>query len=256
MNLSNLIQSLSAYRVRSLHTSLNQPEEPDPDIGSIDNNPEPTPIDQPLTVARGLLQHGATTPLSQQLNSTESFSKAINGNNSITTEEDTNETTNIELRIESKYLHAGRCACFACSYSRDSLETDRDSNAELNNTLSNADPTIAFGTLNELSDYLTTGFWEEAGRFTRRYNLGSTGGGAKNGRLTFNITGWENDSNGLSSERKALTREVFKVYEAITGISFVEVATGGDIRFTDNDSMEPMPIWWRMVRARPQHRKY
>ena len=81
MNLSNLIQSLSAYRVRSLHTSLNQPEEPDPDIGSIDNNPAPTPIDQPLTVARGLLQNGATTPLSQQLNSTESFSEAINGNN-------------------------------------------------------------------------------------------------------------------------------------------------------------------------------
>ena len=236
MNLSNLIQSLSAYRVRSLHTSLNQPEEPDPDIGSIDNNPAPTPIDQPLTVARGLLQNGATTPLSQQLNSTESFSEAINGNNSITTEEEAAETTNIEFRIESKYLHAGRCACFACSYSRDSLETDRDSNAELNNTLSNADPTIAFGTLNELSDYLTTGFWEEAGTYTRRFNLGGSGLGAKNGQLTYNITGWADDSNGLSAERQNLTREVFNVYEAITGISFVEVATEGDFRFTDNDS--------------------
>ncbi|WP_415408971.1 S8 family serine peptidase [Synechococcus sp. A10-1-5-9] len=187
-------------------------------------------------MARGLLQNGATTPLSQQLNSTESFSEAIHGNNSITTEEEANETTNIEFRIESKYLHAGRCACFACSYSRDSLETDRESNAELNNTLSNADPTIAFGTLNELSDYLTTGFWEEAGTYTRRFNLGGSGLGAKNGQLTYNITGWADDSNGLSAERQNLTREVFKVYEAITGISFVEVATEGDFRFTDNDS--------------------
>ncbi|EAR17767.1 hypothetical protein WH7805_09564 [Synechococcus sp. WH 7805] len=236
MNLSNLIESLSAYRARSLHTSLNQPEEPDPDISSIDNNPALTPIDQPLTVARGLLQNGATTPPSQQLNSTESFSEAINGNNSITTEEEANETTNIEFRIESKYLHAGRCACFACSYSRDSLETNRESNSELNNTLSNADPTIAFGTLNELSDYLTTGFWEEAGTYTRRFNLGGSGLGAKNGQLTYNITGWADDSNGLSAERQNLTREVFNVYEAITGIEFVEVATEGDFRFTDNDS--------------------
>ena len=173
MKLFNLMDSLDAYRMRSLHTSLNQPEDPDPDISSIDSNTESTPVAQPLTVARGLLQNDATTTTySEQINSIESFSEVILGNNDITTENEVDETTNLEFRIESQYLHAGRCACFACSFGRDSFETERDSNTELNNTLSNTAPTIAFGTLNELSDYLTTGFWEEAGTFTRRYNLG------------------------------------------------------------------------------------
>ena len=87
-----------------------------------------------------------------------------------------------------------------------------------------------------LSNYLTKGYWEAAGTYTRKFNLGSTGTGAKNGVLTYNITGWANDSNGLSQERKDLTREVFKLYEEITDINFVEVSTDGDIRFTDNDS--------------------
>ena len=85
-----------------------------------------------------------------------------------------------------------------------------------------------------MADYLTTRYWEDAGTYTRKYNLGNTGTGAKSGQLTYNITGWQNDLNGLSLERQNLTREVFKVYEELTGITS-EVSTGGDIRFTDND---------------------
>ena len=91
-----------------------------------------------------------------------------------------------------------------------------------------------------LSNYLTTGYWEAAGTYTRKFNLGSTGTGAKkwctylqHHRLGNDSIG---DSNGLSQERKDLTREVFKLYEEITDINFVEVSTDGDIRFTDNDS--------------------
>ena len=236
MNLSNLIESLSTYRARSLHTSLAKTGNQDQDINSIDNTLEPPPVIQPPRVVRGLLQNGDTTPSSHQLDSIESFSEAISKNNDITTEIEADETTNLGLRIRSRYLHVGRCGCFACSFSRDLLETDRASNTELNNSISKTSPTIDFGTLNELSDYLTTGFWEQAGGFTNQFNLGGSGLGAKSGQLTYNITGWANDLNGLSAERQALTREVFKVYETITDIKFVEVITDGDIRFTDNDS--------------------
>ena len=101
MNFSNLIDLLSAYRVRSLHTSLNQPEDPDPDIDSTENNQQSNPTDQPLTMAPGLLQGGATTPSSQQLNPIESFSEAINPIESSITEAEAEETTNLEFRSES-----------------------------------------------------------------------------------------------------------------------------------------------------------
>lgn len=51
------------------------------------------------------------------------------------------------------------------------------------------------------------------------------------------MTGWADDGNGLSTDRQALTREVFKLYSAVLGITFREVTgSGGDIRFTDNDT--------------------
>ena len=141
------------------------------------------------------------------------------------------------LTFNTNYIHEKGCTCYACSYERD-LYFDNEKNEiiSLTNTDEDFTPTIPFGTLSSLADYLTTGYWEDAGTYTRKYNLGSTGTGAKSGQLTYNITGWQNDLNGLSLERQNLTREVFKVYEELTGITFVEVSTGGDIRFTDNDS--------------------
>ena len=44
--------------------------------------------------------------------------------------------------------------------------------------------------LQTLANYLTRDFWLEAGTNARRYNLSSGGTGAKNGIITYNVTGW------------------------------------------------------------------
>lgn len=105
--------------------------------------------------------------------------------------------------------------------------------------------------LQTLADYLRVGFWQEAGTVPRRYNLGSSSNGPNpnNGELRYNISGWnfdtdgngtlDGDSNGLTSARRDLVREVFKLYEATLGIRFVETTatdTSVDIFFTDNYS--------------------
>jgi hypothetical protein len=173
-----------------------------------------------------------------EINTINDFNLAIQPKsvNEYTREEDSDKDQTFSLRNDL-YIHERSCACFACTYQKDSaLSSDREAIRNLTNSDENFTPTIPFGKLSTLANYLTTGYWEAAGTYTRKFNLGSTGTGAKNGALTYNITGWIDDSNGLSQERKDLTREVFKLYEGITGINFVEVSTDGDIRFTDNDS--------------------
>ena len=173
-----------------------------------------------------------------EINTINDFNLAIQPKsvNEYIREEDSDKDQTFSLR-DDLYIHERSCACFACTYQKDSaLSSDREAIRNLTNSDENFTPTIPFGKLSTLANYLTTGYWEAAGTYTRKFNLGSTGTGAKNGALTYNITGWIDDSNGLSQERKDLTREVFKLYEGITGINFVEVSTDGDIRFTDNDS--------------------
>ena len=135
--------------------------------------------------------------------------------------------------IDSRY-HFGRCSCPACSGS-----TRTPDGSQAASTLSGtatAAPAAA-ANLQTLATYLTTGYWQDAGTYTRKYNLTSSGTGAKSGVITYNLTGWANDANGLSADRQALAREVFKLYEATSGIDFQEVSgPAGDIRFTDNDS--------------------
>ena len=126
----------------------------------------------------------------------------------------------------------GRCSCPACTGAARSTST---STTTASSDTASAAPSAAVS-LQTLASYLTGGFWQEVGSFSRRYNLSSSGTGARAGTLTYNITGWANDSNGLSADRQALAREVFKTYAAVLGINFQEVTgAGGDFRFTDND---------------------
>jgi len=140
----------------------------------------------------------------------------------------------IDLDAIDSRFHAGRCACMACS------GAGRSPAGAFSATLTGGTASAAATapvSLQVLANYLTRDFWLEASTYARRYNLSSSGTGAKNGIITYNVKGWANDANGLSSDRQALTREVFNLYSATLGINFREVTgSGGDIRFTDNDS--------------------
>ncbi|MEM6623329.1 MAG: M10 family metallopeptidase [Pseudomonadota bacterium] len=85
--------------------------------------------------------------------------------------------------------------------------------------------------LQTLADQLSDDYWT----IPFKWNLSDSGYQAKDGVLTFNITGNEEDGDGLTSPRQELVREAFKVYEEVLGIDFQETnSTGADIRFSDN----------------------
>lgn len=141
----------------------------------------------------------------------------------------------VDLDAIDSPIRSGSCSCPACSGSaRKPLA--RGSATPISGGTSSAS-TMPLVSLQTLADYLTTGYWQEAGTYTRKYNLTSSGTAAKNGVITYNLTGWADDANGIAADRQALAREVFKVYSATLGITFREVTgSGGDIRFTDNDT--------------------
>jgi len=84
--------------------------------------------------------------------------------------------------------------------------------------------------LQELADFLTTGFFSTP----RKFNLGNTGINAKTGVLTYTLDGYAEDPDGLTADRADLVREAFKLYEAILGIDFQETSSASaDLRFGD-----------------------
>ncbi|WP_194097072.1 M10 family metallopeptidase C-terminal domain-containing protein [Marivivens aquimaris] len=99
---------------------------------------------------------------------------------------------------------------------------------------------MADGTLQELADFLATGYWDAAGSFTRRWNLTDTGPGAMNGQITYSVSGNWVDSDGISSTHADLVRTAFQYLENITGIDFVETTSTGydevNIAFGNNYS--------------------
>ncbi len=93
------------------------------------------------------------------------------------------------------------------------------------------------GTNQELANQLTTGYWNNSGRSSRKFNLTSSGINAKNGVLTYNTTGNSIDSNGISSEKSFLVDEGFKLLESTLGIDFQKTTdSNADIRFSDRSS--------------------
>ena len=87
--------------------------------------------------------------------------------------------------------------------------------------------------LDALAKQLYDDYWSQ----DFKWNLGSDGYMAKNGTLTFNVSGYSGDSNGLTAQRQELVREAFKIYEEVLGIDFVETTSAtADFRFGDNQS--------------------
>jgi len=75
-------------------------------------------------------------------------------------------------------------------------------------------------TLDEIADFLTTGFWGDGGR---RWDIST------DNIITYNVT-------GLTSAGQALARAAFQSWANVTNLVFEEVTSGGNITFDDNQS--------------------
>ncbi|MGR3635048.1 MAG: M10 family metallopeptidase, partial [Shimia sp.] len=84
-------------------------------------------------------------------------------------------------------------------------------------------PTGGAGTLDELADYLTDGYWNFNGASGRSFDTSSSN------VITVNLT-------GLTADGLALARWALEVWETVVDLEFVETSGSADITFDDNDS--------------------
>ncbi|MFN7306478.1 MAG: M10 family metallopeptidase C-terminal domain-containing protein, partial [Acetobacteraceae bacterium] len=75
-------------------------------------------------------------------------------------------------------------------------------------------------TLDEIADFLTTGFWGDGGR---RWDISA------DNIITYNLT-------ALTSEGQTLAHAAFQSWANVTNLVFQEVTSGGNITFDDNQS--------------------
>jgi len=91
--------------------------------------------------------------------------------------------------------------------------------------------------LQEIADYLTTGYWDDSGGRPRHFNLEDTGRNANDGVLHFNLSNTggtvaygEVDRNGIDQDLRSAVRDALDLYEEVLGITFLEtVSTGGNV---------------------------
>lgn len=154
------------------------------------------------------------------------------------------DSSPVDLDAITPRYHLLRCGCRACNGGL--VGPGGDSAVPATGT-----PTAAPGpaaSLQTLANYLRLGYWQAAGTIPRQFNLGSTGTNPNSGEIRYNLSGWnfdtdgngtlDGDPDGLTTARRDLVREVFKLYQATLGIRFVETTatdTSVDIFFTDND---------------------
>lgn len=89
-------------------------------------------------------------------------------------------------------------------------------------TISEAVP-AAPGTLDELADFLTDGYWESNGSTGRAFDTSSSN------QITVNLT-------GLTADGQQLARWALEAWAMVANLEFVEVTTGADITFDDSAS--------------------
>ena len=97
------------------------------------------------------------------------------------------------------------------------------------------------GSLSQIANYLTAGFWDDTGRARRRFNLEDSGSYAKSGVIKYHLDKYYNpvlkqyDGDGLAEARKPLVRQAFEYIGNVTGINFVETDdwSKSDIDFGD-----------------------
>ena len=80
------------------------------------------------------------------------------------------------------------------------------------------------GSIDDLANYLTDGFWRENGEAARSFNTSTST------QITVNLS-------GLTTSGQGLARRAFEAWEAVADIDFVETSnTGARITFDDNQS--------------------
>lgn len=77
-------------------------------------------------------------------------------------------------------------------------------------------------TFDQIADQLINGYWDGSGEGPRQFNVSS------GGNITVNVT-------ALTSAGQNLARAALQQWSEITGIRFVEVFSGGQITFDDNE---------------------
>ncbi|MCH2066925.1 MAG: M10 family metallopeptidase C-terminal domain-containing protein [Shimia sp.] len=82
---------------------------------------------------------------------------------------------------------------------------------------------IADGSIQDMADFLTTGYWTGNGSTARSFDT------SVSNMITVNI-------NGLSAEGQILARWAFEAWEMVADIVFQEVLTVADINFQDTDA--------------------
>ena len=122
--------------------------------------------------------------------------------------------------------------CILCIATNSFDPARHSSDAELASNSSN------WGTLDEMAQYITEGYYSDTGRSSRKWNLSDTGVNAKSGVITYSLGNNWFDSDGVNSGHAKLIRKAFKYMENITGIDFQKTANGSvaDIAFGNKDS--------------------
>jgi serralysin len=84
-------------------------------------------------------------------------------------------------------------------------------------------PSAPFYTLDQVADYLITGFWQSFGTNSHRWDT------SNDNIVTYNL-------NALTGEGQILARAAFQTWANVSNLTFQEVTSGGDILFDDNES--------------------
>lgn len=79
------------------------------------------------------------------------------------------------------------------------------------------------GTISEMADYLTSGYWQDNGGSAHAFDTSSSN------EITVDIT-------SLSADGQQLARWAFEAWEMIANIDFVEISGVADIEFIDTDN--------------------
>ena len=74
---------------------------------------------------------------------------------------------------------------------------------------------MAYGTLSDLSSYLTEGYWSDISQTYRKWNLSETGINAKSGEITYSLGSNWYDTNGINSNHATLIHYAFQYLENI-----------------------------------------
>ncbi len=145
-----------------------------------------------------------------------------------------NEGSSDVTALTSEIAHIEGCPCGSCAMKEES-NTLGDL-ADGDDTVTGEATASAPALLGDMAEFLVTGFWGSS----RFHNVTDSGFDPNNGVLTFNVSGYSTDVDGISAERAELVREAFKLFEATLGIQFQETTSTDtsevDFFFSDNSS--------------------